>query len=593
MSEAPPAGVEHAGSTRLRVVLCQLDPVVGDLDGNVEAMAAAYERAEAADADLVVFPELAVCGYPPEDLLLKPGFVEQSQLAVARLAERCDGHAVAVVGWVDGHRVPGADPHDPEDGPWNAAAVLHGGALVGSYHKQALPNYGVFDEKRYFDPGPPGQAMYRIGGVLVALTVCEDAWVADGPVRRAAHDGAAVVVNLNASPFHRGKQTLRRATLADRSAEAGIPIVYVNMVGGQDDLVFDGGSVVLDGDGSVLLDGPRFRTGELAVDLELPCAAPDAATPVDVVQLSDATAQGAHLDGPVDLAARGAAPAAPTPEGPAEVWQALALGVHDYVTKNGFDEVVIGLSGGVDSSIVAAIAVDALGPDRVHGVLMPSRFSSDHSLSDATELSVQLGIDHRTIPIEAAHAALLDLLAPSFQDRPPDLTEENLQSRVRGLLLMALSNKFGWMVLTTGNKSETAVGYSTLYGDTAGGLAVIKDVPKLLVYELCRWRNDTAGRAIIPESVLTKAPSAELREDQRDDQSLPAYEVLDPLIEAYVDRDLTVDELVAAGHDPDVVRRITTLIDRAEYKRRQSPPGIRISQKAFGRDRRLPITNRY
>ena len=593
MSEAPPAGVVHADTTRLRVVLCQLDPIVGDLDGNVEAMAAAYGRAEAAGADLVVFPELAVCGYPPEDLLLKPGFIEQSQLAVARLAERCDGHAVVALGWVDGHRVPGADPHDAEDGPWNAAAVLHGGGVVGSYHKQALPNYGVFDEKRYFDPGPPGQAMYRVGGALVALTVCEDAWVADGPMPRAARDGAALVVNLNASPFHRGKQSLRRATLAERSREAGIPIVYVNMVGGQDDLVFDGGSFVLDGDGSVLLDGPRFGTGELAVDLEVPCSAPDVATPVEVVRLSDATQRADHLDAPVDLAARGTTPPSPTPEGPGEVWQALALGVHDYVTKNGFDEVVIGLSGGVDSSIVAAIAVDALGPARVHGVLMPSRFSSDHSLSDATELSVQLGIDHRTIPIEAAHAALLDLLAPSFQDRAPDLTEENLQSRVRGLLLMALSNKFGWMVLTTGNKSETAVGYSTLYGDTAGGLAVIKDVPKLLVYELCRWRNDTAGRAIIPESVLTKAPSAELREDQRDDQSLPPYEVLDPLIEAYVDRDLTVDELVAAGHDPDVVRRITTLIDRAEYKRRQSPPGIRISQKAFGRDRRLPITNRY
>jgi NAD+ synthase (glutamine-hydrolysing) len=580
-----------AATRVLRVVACQLDPVVGDLDGNVDAMADAYARADADGADLVVFPELAICGYPPEDLLLKAGFVEHSQRAVAELAERCRGHAAALVGWVEGHRDIGADPHDAEDGPWNAAAVLHGGSVVGSYRKQALPNYGVFDEKRYFDPGRPGQALYVIGGVTVAVTVCEDAWVAAGPIAEAAGAGAELVVNLNASPFHRGKQGDRAAMLAARSAESGLPLVYVNVVGGQDDLVFDGGSVVLGATGDVLAAAPRFDTCELAVDLEVPGrpASPGART----VEVSVASVDPRPRRSPRDLSRGGAPPGDPTPEGPAEVWAALVLGVRDYVTKNGFGDVVVGLSGGVDSSIVAAIAADALGPDRVHGVLMPSRYSSEHSVGDAVALSEQLGIDHRTIPIETAHAALLDLLAPSFGDRPADLTEENLQSRIRGVLLMALSNKFGWLVLTTGNKSETAVGYSTLYGDTAGGLAVIKDVPKLLVYELCRWRNDRAGRAIIPESVLTKAPSAELRPDQRDDQSLPPYEELDPLIEAYVDGDLTEEQLVDAGHDRATVERITTLIDRAEYKRRQSPPGIRISEKAFGRDRRLPITNRY
>ncbi|MFN7148450.1 MAG: NAD+ synthase [Microthrixaceae bacterium] len=586
---------EDVGRT-LRVGLCQLDLVVGDLEGNVTMMRDAYARADAAGADLVVFPELAICGYPPEDLLLKPGFVEQTQAALHRLAAECNGHAAAAVGWVDGRRHAGADPHDATDGPWNAAAVLHGGRVVGSYHKQALPNYGVFDEKRYFDPGPVGQDLYRIAGVTVAVTVCEDAWVARGPVAEAAARGAELVVNLNASPFHRGKQRARLQMLSDRVEESGLPIVYLNLVGGQDDLVFDGGSVVVEADGTVAARCPRFESAELVVDVVVPPGPP--ASEQGVVQVGSATAPrtGAtptRLD-PAD-ASPGALPAADdvADDGPEEVWRALVLGLRDYVVKNGFGDVVIGLSGGVDSSIVAALAADALGPDRVHGVLMPSRYSSDHSLTDAAALATNLGIDHRVIEIEAAHGALLDLLAPSFADRPADLTEENLQSRIRGLLLMALSNKFGWLVLTTGNKSETAVGYSTLYGDTAGGLAVIKDVPKLLVYELCRWRNEIAGRELIPEAVLTKAPSAELRPDQTDDQSLPPYEVLDPLIEAYVDGDRTVGELVDAGHDPETVARITTLIDRAEYKRRQSPPGIRISEKAFGRDRRLPITNRY
>ena len=574
--------------------MCQLNPRVGDLEGNFAALSEAYRRAESAGADLAVFPELAICGYPPEDLLLKPGFVEQVHSTLDRFAAEVTGHCTAVVGWVEGRRVPGSDPHDAFGGPWNAAAVLHGGRRVGSYRKQALPNYGVFDEQRYFDAGAAGQPLYRIGGVPVSVTVCEDLWVErDGPVVAAARGGAALTININASPFHIGKQQLREQVATRRAAEAGGPVVYVNLVGGQDDLVFDGGSLVIAADAHLQCRLPRFVPAFEVLDVGIP-AEPDAQspdTPADALAVIEVSAV---ADRSAERAAeRLVPPLVDIGSTASEVWDALVLGLHDYVTKNGFDEVVIGLSGGVDSSIVAALATDALGADRVHGVLMPSRYSSDHSLSDAEQLAHNLGIDRRTIAIEAAHIALMELLEPSFDGRAADLTEENLQSRIRGVLLMALSNKMGWMVLTTGNKSETAVGYSTLYGDTAGGLAVIKDVPKLLVYELCRWRNTQPGGEVIPRSVLTKPPSAELRPDQRDDQSLPPYEVLDPLIEAYVDGDLTIEELVAVGHDPALVERIVGLIDRAEYKRRQSPLGIRISQKAFGRDRRLPITNSY
>lgn len=565
----------------LRVALCQLDLSVGGPAANAEVILAAYLRADAAGADVALFPELAVPGYPPEDLLLKAGFIAEATEALHALAVRITGHCAAVVGWVDGHRHPGADPHDATDGPWNAAAVLHGGRVVGSYHKRALPNYGVFDEKRYFDPGPANQALYRIGGLVVAVTVCEDVWVSAGPAVQAASGGADVVLNINASPFHVGKQHLRERMLAERAAECGVPIAYLNLVGGQDDLVFDGGSLVMAPDGLVVR-APRFVEAETVVDV----AVPDRRRPVTAPVLDVTDAVGGRT-------ALGAPLVEPSPDGAAEVWAALVLGTRDYVAKNGFTDVTLGLSGGIDSALVAAIAADALGPDHVHVVLMPSRYSSDHSLTDAEAVATKLGVDQRVVAIEPAHRALLDMLAPSFVGRAVDLTEENLQSRIRGVVLMALSNKFGWLVLTTGNKSETAVGYSTLYGDSAGGLAVIKDVPKLLVYELCRWRNAQAGWAMIPESILDKAPSAELRPDQRDDQTLPPYEVLDPLIEAYVDGDLTVEELVAAGHDGETVRRIARLVDLAEYKRRQSPPGIRVSEKAFGRDRRLPITNAH
>ena len=572
----------------LRVVAGQLDLRVGDLRGNVDEMLDTYRRAEAAGADLVVFPELAVCGYPPEDLLLKPAFVADVHAAVHRLAAAVDGHAAVVVGWVDGERHPGADPHDAEDGPWNAAAVLHGGRVVGSYHKRALPNYGVFDEPRYFDPGPAGQALYDIAGVVVAVTVCEDLWVDDGPAVDAARRGAQVVVNLNASPFRRGKQRRREEVLAARLEEAGLPIVYVNLLGGQDELIFDGGSLAVDGDGSVLARAPRFAPAEMTVDI--PVAATGPAPDARPVAVSGTSPPRAPLPEPVPAPA----PLLADDDDPlAEIWAALVLGVRGYVDKNGFDEVVIGLSGGVDSSIVAALAVDALGPDRVHGVLMPSRYSSDHSIGDAERLCELLGMSCRTIPIEAAHDALTSMLAPSFDGHETGLADQNVQSRIRGVVLMALSNAFGWLVLTTGNKSETAVGYSTLYGDTAGGLAVIKDVPKTVVYELCHWRNQRGEGERIPGSVLTKAPSAELAPDQRDDQSLPPYDVLDPIIEAYVDGDLTAPQIVACGHDAEIVARVVRLVDTAEYKRRQAPPGLRVSAKAFGRDRRLPITNAY
>ncbi len=566
---------------RIRLAAAQCNIVVGDLDGNVERIVGAIKSAEADGSDLIVFPELAVTGYPPEDLLLKPSFVDDNLDAIAAIAARTPAIA-AFVGYVD------RGPEPDETGRptlYNAVAVCVRGQIVGRYHKRRLPNYAVFDEQRYFTSGSSAQ-LYEIGGVRVGVSVCEDAWAPGGPILDQATGGAELIVNLNASPYHRGKLAEREAMLRDRAIEAGCVIAYVNLVGGQDELVFDGASLVVDGEGTVITRAPQFHETLFVTDLDIPPRpAPAVALPVVAISATATEAVGSARPCP--------APAATLLDPVHEVYEALVLGTRDYVTKNGFREVVIGLSGGIDSSIVAAIAVDALGADRVHGVLMPSQYSSDHSISDAEALAIALGIDHRVIAIEPAYAAFADLLAPSFAGREADLTEENLQSRVRGVLLMALSNKFGWMVLTTSNKSESAVGYSTLYGDSAGGYAVIKDVPKLLVYELCRARNARAGRPLIPENVLVKPPSAELRPDQRDDQSLPPYEELDPLIEAYVEEDGTVADLIEAGFDPDVVRRITRLIDLAEYKRRQFPPGPRITTKAFGKDRRLPITNRY
>ena len=566
---------------RIRIAACQVDAVVGDLDGNVGRIVAALERAETAGADVAVFPELAVTGYPPEDLLLKPGFVEDNLEALHKLAART-GRCAAAVGFVDRDR-----------DLYNAAAVCAHGAVRGVYHKRVLPNYAVFDEQRYFSVGVAPLRLFVIGGVRCGVSICEDSWAPAGPIAEQAAGGAELVLNLNASPYYRGRLAERERMLATRAADASCALVYVNQVGGQDELVFDGASLVLDSSGRTVASAPQFVEDVLVVDLDV--------HPVFRKRLVDprgrasAPALGTTMvtDAPAPQAERRPGVVTPLLDPADEVHGALVLGTRDYVQKNGFTDVVIGLSGGIDSSLVAAIAVDALGAEHVHGVSMPSRFSSEGSRSDAAALAEALGIGVDVVAIEPAHAAFLEMLEPSFAGRIEDTTEENLQSRIRGTVLMALSNKLGWMVLTTGNKSEMAVGYSTLYGDTAGGYAVIKDVPKTLVYALARRVNERAGREIIPGAVLTKPPSAELRANQRDDDSLPPYDVLDPILEAYVEGDLTAGELVEAGYDADQVRQIVRLVDLAEYKRRQTPPGVRVTPKAFGKDRRVPITNRY
>ncbi|MEA2685771.1 MAG: hypothetical protein QOE93_966 [Actinomycetota bacterium] len=565
----------------LRVAACQLNLIVGDLEGNATAILDAIDQAEIAECDVAVFPELAICGYPPEDLLLKPGFVADNRAALERVAAGT-GRCAAVVGFVDAGR-----------DLYNAAAVCANGAVQGIYRKRLLPNYGVFDEQRYFAAGHDPGELFVIGGVRVGVVVCEDAWSPDGPIADQAAGGAELIVNLNASPYHAGRLAERERMLATRALDSSCSLVYVNLVGGQDELVFDGASLVLDTHGRVVARAPQFVSDILVVDVEvkpvfrkrlLDPRGRAMAPPLPEVMVSAAW-DGARVVGPP--------PCAEPLDETQEIYQALVLGTRDYVTKTGFTDVVIGLSGGVDSALVATIAVDALGADHVHGVMMPSMYSSEGSLTDAKELAGNLGIDWRVIGIGEVHEAYLEMLAPSFAGVAADLTEENIQARIRGATLMALSNKFGWMVLATGNKSEMAVGFSTLYGDLAGGFAVIKDVLKTTVYELCHDRNRRAAAPLIPEAILTKAPSAELRADQRDDQSLPPYEELDPVLEAYVEGDTTAADLEAAGFDADLVRRVVTMVDRSEYKRRQAPPGVRVTPKAFGKDRRLPITNRY
>jgi NAD+ synthase (glutamine-hydrolysing) len=565
---------------RLRVALAQLNLVVGDLEGNAARIVEAYERAEAEGCDLVAFPELAITGYPPEDLLLRPAFVAQTAESLDKVAART-GRTAAVIGF----------PLLERD-LYNAAAVCANGKVHGVYRKHILPNASVFDEQRYFAASNSDGPLFNVAGVRVAVTICEDAWSPTGPIATQAAGGAELVVNINGSPYYAGRLRDRETMLATRAADASTPVAYVNLVGGQDELVFDGASLVFDEQGRLVARERQFVEDLLVVDLDvrptfrkrlLDPRGWRAAPPLPEVKVSDA-----------HLAERREAPRVePTLPPVREVYEALVLGTRDYVVKNEFADVVIGLSGGIDSSLVATIAVDALGPERVLGVLMPSRYSSEGSIADAKALGANLGIRTQTIPIEPAHAAFLEMLAEPFAGTEPGLAEENLQSRIRGTILMALSNKFGALVLTTGNKSELATGYATLYGDMAGGFAVLKDVPKTLVYALARDRNERAGRDLIPETVLDKPPSAELKPGQRDTDALPEYSVLDPIIEGYVEGDLSVAELEAAGFDPDTVRRVARLIDRNEYKRRQAPPGVRVSPKAFGKDRRLPITNRW
>ena len=554
----------------IRVALAQLNLRVGDFDSNVAAITHAYDRSVALDADLVVFSELAVCAYPPEDLLLKQRFIDDAQEALEAIA-RHTSEAAVIVGF----------PEQENGQLYNAAAVCHRGQIRGIYRKRLLPNYSVFDEKRYFAPGATDGPLFEIAGVLVGICVCEDLWFDEGPFGAQIQSGAVLGVSINGSPYQRGKTSERVGAVIEGASEHKVPIVYVNQVGGQDELIFDGSSFVVDANGEVIARLPQFEEAVEVVDVEVYSRIKGA---LPVISLSSERRHREPL-----LTSPGTEPN----DEVGEVWNALVLATRDYVHKNEFSDAVIGLSGGVDSSLVAAIAVDALGPQRVHGVSMPSRYSSAGSQDDAAELALNFGMDFHTIPIEPAHASVIEMLDPLFRDYPADLTEENLQSRIRGVLLMALSNKRGWLVLTTGNKSETSVGYSTLYGDTAGGFAVLKDCPKLLVYELCRWRNNQTGAPWIPEASILKPPSAELRPGQTDEQSLPPYELLDPLLEAYIEQDRTAAELVSEGYDAALVERITRLVDLAEYKRRQSPPGPRISAKAFGKDRRLPITNRY
>jgi NAD+ synthase (glutamine-hydrolysing) len=565
---------------RVRLAAAQLDLVVGDLDGNVDRMLDAYERADAAGCDLVAFPELSLTGYPPEDLLLRPAFVAQCAESLEKFAART-GRTAAVVGFPEVQRDLA-----------NAAALCAHGRVQGVYRKHYLPNYAVFDEQRYFAPATIDGPLFVIAGVRTALTICEDAWSPNGPINTQAAGGAELVVNINASPYYAGRIHERDAMLATRAADASVPVLYVNLVGGQDELVFDGASMLFDESGRLMARARQFEEDLLVVDVEVRPAFrrrlldPRGRTrtnPLPEIPVSEA-----RLGQPLE--APRVEPLLPPVQ---EVYEALVLGTRDYVRKNGFSDVLIGLSGGIDSSLVAAIAVDALGPDRVVGVLMPSRYSSDGSVTDADLLARNLGIRTVTVPIEAAHTAFLDMLGPTFEGTEEGLAEENLQARIRGTILMTMSNKFGSLVLTTGNKSEMATGYSTLYGDMAGGFSVIKDVPKMLVYALSRDRNERAMKPLIPETVLEKAPSAELRPDQKDSDSLPEYDVLDPIIEGYVEDDLSIAELEEVGHDGDLVRRVARLVDRNEYKRRQAPPGVRVSPKAFGKDRRLPITNRW
>jgi NAD+ synthase (glutamine-hydrolysing) len=574
-------------SPPLRIALAQIDTTVGDIAGNVAKAQENIARARHQEAELVLFPELTVTGYPPEDLLLKEHFLSDARRAVDRLAAETKG-IVAVVGF----------PERAED-VYNSAAVLADGEVRGIYRKSYLPNYGVFDEERYFQSGSRA-GVVDFGGVLSGLTICEDIWEPGPPLSDEALAGATVILNLSASPYYHGKGFERERMIVQRARDSLATVVFCNLVGGQDELVFDGHSVVVDHEGTVIARAHQFREELLVatVDPEAPLGArlrdtrhrPAARRIKPDVDLL----AGLERRPPKDAAEqRSGGPVAELLDPLAEVYEALKLGLHDYVEKNGFRHVVLGLSGGIDSALVALLAVDALGPERGSVTIMPSPYSSAETQADARKLAENLGVEMIELPIGETMQAYASSLEGAFDGRDPDITEENLQARIRGNLLMALSNKFGWLVLTTGNKSELSVGYSTLYGDTAGGFAVIKDVPKTLVYELVRWRNAQSDEPLVPPSILERAPSAELRHDQRDEDSLPPYEVLDPILEAYVEEDMGRDQIVRMGHPPEQVDRVTGLVDRAEYKRRQNPPGIKITTKSFGRDRRMPITNRY
>jgi len=570
----------------MRLALAQIDTVVGDLDGNRERIVRRLEEARGAGADLVLFPELAVTGYPPEDLLLRPGFLRAAAQSLDEIARRTTGIAALV----------GAPLLDRD--LFNACAVCVDGEVKGWYRKRFLPNYGVFDENRYFQAGRD-LLLLSCGETLVGPTVCEDVWQPGPPATDLALAGAHVIANISASPFHVGKGAEREQMLATRARDNSCWIAFCNAVGGQDELVFDGHSLVIDEEGQIVARAPSFEEALLVVDV-------DPSTAVGR-RLRDARRRAlarerVELPNPPVIEVRPSVAREGRPVAPVvaplldEVEQmrlALELGLSDYATKNGFSEVVLGLSGGIDSALTAALAAGALGPERVHCISMPSRYSSEGTRADARLVAESLGVHYLEIPIEGIVEAVGSALAPAFAGTEPGIAEENVQSRIRGLLVMALSNKFGWLALATGNKSEFSVGYATIYGDMAGGFALLKDVYKTDVYRLARRLNERAGRELIPQSVIDRAPSAELRPDQRDEDSLPPYAKLDRVLEAYVELDRSREEMTHDSYDPEVVERAIAMIDRAEYKRRQAPPGVKLRPKAFGRDRRVPITNRW
>jgi NAD+ synthase (glutamine-hydrolysing) len=569
----------------MRLALVQTNPTVGDLDGNRALILERLEEAKTAGADLVVFPELAVTGYPPEDLLLRPGFVRAAEQSLAEIATTARG-VVALVG----------TPYLERD-LYNACAVCADGEVKAFVRKRFLPNYGVFDEMRYFAPGDE-LCVFKLGDTIVGVTVCEDMWQPGPPAADLALAGAQLLVNVSASPFHLGKDREREEMFRTRARDYAACVAFCNAVGGQDELLFDGHSVVLDDEGTVLARAPGFEEALLVVDID--------PTTVVTRRLTDPrrralardrgrleSVRAVELDAPREQSDVAAPAIVPFDDELEQMRQALVLGLGDYVQKNGFSEIVIGLSGGIDSALTAAIAAEAVGAERIHCVSMPSQYSSEGTRTDARRLAESIGCDFREIAIGPMVDTFGAALAESFAGREPDLTEENVQARIRGILLMALSNKFGWLLVATGNKSEMSVGYATLYGDMAGGFALLKDVFKTDVFRLSLHLNDRAGRELIPVSIIERPPSAELRPDQRDEDSLPPYAQLDEVLEAYVEQDRSLEELSSDGFDPDVVRRAVAMIDRAEYKRRQAPPGVRLRPKAFGRDRRTPITNRW
>ena len=577
---------EKQDACRLRIGMAQINTTVGDFAGNRQKIIEAFEQARSSGVDLLTFPELTTCGYPPEDLLFKPQFVAENLKLLENIVAESSGLNV-VVGFVN----------RANDDIFNAAAIIHDGTLKAVYHKILLPNYGVFDENRYFKSGDRCPVI-TLAGVKAGINICEDIWYDDGPATTQACSGAELIVNISASPYHFGKGEIREEMLIDRARDNLAIVAFTNLIGGQDELVFDGNSLLVNEKGEIIARGKQFEEDFIVAEIDIEAITtarqqnPKWKTglstnerQVDIITISESPVSTPKTDIPVH---RAEALGFPT-----EVYRALVLGTHDYIRKNGFSKVLVGLSGGLDSSLVATIGVDALGKENVVGVAMPSPYSSIGSVTDAELLAKNLGIQLLNIRVDKVFKEYLEMLEEPFQGREPDITEENLQARIRGNILMALSNKFGWLVLTTGNKSEMATGYATLYGDMAGGFAVIKDIPKTMAYKLAEYRNSLGDGEIIPKTVITKPPSAELRPDQKDTDSLPPYEILDPILKAYVEEDKSVEEIIATGNDESIVRRVARLVDISEYKRRQAPPGIKITPRAFGRDRRLPITNRY